>query len=192
MIDKKTYFGRAFTLHRIFCFFLLTVLFLGTFSAEARRVDEDKKYTVIATMISKFMVYIDWPDLNLSSDDKSVIEICIFGEDPFEDKLNKATELISSRTKLEFNIRKNQKLTDISSCNVAYLSDGIDNKNIFNELNKYPVLTITENQSDPEYRGMIDFLTRKKTVFRINDAKAKQQSIKIKSSLLKLAQEVIK
>ena len=80
---RKQLRDRFFLLAKLVAFlFLVTISSLN--SAEARnRIDEEKKYQVMATMITKFLIYIEWPELLKTEDDKDLIELCIMGENPF-------------------------------------------------------------------------------------------------------------
>lgn len=174
--------------------FLVLIAFLVPNSAEARkRIDADKKYQVMATMITKFFLYIEWPALVVDSDDKKNIDLCFFGEEPFEKKMDVAANLISSKSKIKINVRRDVEIEQIKTCNVAFVSDDYpEQKMLFEEIKKYPILSVTEESDDISNAGIIQFFTRKSLSFRIDNAQAEVQNIKIKASLLKLATEVKK
>ena len=188
---SKQFCDRFFLLTRLVAFLLLIIFSVPDSSQARKRIDEERKHQVMATMVSKFLLYIEWPNLQETDSGDKKIEFCIFGKDPFKDKFQKAADLISSKAPIEISITKDLEVSEVKTCNAVYIPKGYPEKvELFSQLENLPILSITEGKEGGA--GIINFVTRRKLHFVINNRQAKEKNIKIKSGLLKLAKEVIK
>jgi hypothetical protein len=172
---------------RIFPAFLLTLI-LGMPAGAATSEQGSLEYAVKATFLYKFAPFVDWPPKAFPSP-QSPVNICVLGGDPFGETLDRAVagRTIEGRTIVVARIEQ----VGASDCHIMYLSerDGAATR-VLDAVRGTPVLTVTST-SEPESKGIINFVIRDNRVrFEIDDYAAAQNGLMISSKLLNLAVSV--
>jgi hypothetical protein len=146
------------------------------------------EYTVKATYLYKFGGFVEWPQTVFSAPD-SPTYLCLVGEDPFGAALDQAVE--GQRIGEHPIVVK--RLTDLderSDCQIMYIG-GSDQQKLSEALSLVRgenILTITDGASEPQSRGIINFVIADKRVrFEIDDQAASVNGVVISSKLLDLA-----
>jgi hypothetical protein len=152
---------------------------------------ESLEYSVKAAYLSKFGIYVEWPD-NAFSSTNSDIGICLVGEDPFGAKLDEAArgQRIGDRAIV---VRRLQNMTRDSGCHILYIGgdDPQRTSQIIESLRDSTVLTVTDIGGIQEGVGVINFVVKDNRVrFDIDDAAAGRNGLTISSKLLGLALNV--
>jgi hypothetical protein len=164
-------------------FLLITMLAVSAVAATSD--DGSLEYAVKATFLYKFAPFVDWPPKAFPLP-QSPIKICVLGRDPFGDMLDRAVagQTIGGRTIVVVRI----DAADTSDCHIMYVSepDGAA-KRALESVRGAPILTVTST-SEPESKGIINFVIRDNRVrFEIDDYAAAQNGLIISSKLLNLA-----
>jgi YfiR/HmsC-like len=158
--------------------------------ANAATLDQGSlEYAVKATYLYKFAPFIDWPPAAFPSSG-SPINICVLGRDPFGEVLDRAVagQRIAGRAVVVVRLDR----VDGSDCHIMYLSesDGAATRAL-DAVRGAPVLTVTDSESEPGAKGIINFVVRDNRVrFEIDESAAAQNGLMISSKLLNLAVSV--
>jgi hypothetical protein len=149
--------------------------------------DGSLEYAVKATYLYKFAPFVDWPPAAFPSA-ASPVNICILGNDPFGEILDRAVagQRIGGRSLAVVRIVHAGGPT---ACHVMYVAeqDG-EAAQALAAVRGAPVLTVTDSAGDPETKGIINFVVRDNRVrFEIDDSAAARNGLTISSKLLSLA-----
>lgn len=140
------------------------------------------EYAVKANFFYKFGDYVTWPADALGADGQPAI-LCVAGEDPFGDVLDKAVagERIGAHPVL---VRRFQQLTAQTDCNIVFTRrDAAAVKAVVGR----PVLTISE----ADVGAVITFvISQNRVLFEIDQQAAAVNGLEISSRLLGLAVRV--
>ncbi|MBF0226164.1 MAG: YfiR family protein [Desulfobacterales bacterium] len=137
-----------------------------------------------ATLIYKFMSYIEWP----SDSDPDSLSLCILGDNPFNGIFD--TFIGKTVQNKKFNVQKLADIYDASQCNILFISSSEKEHLplIFDYIKDKPILTISEVEEFCRFGGMINFIHKDGTIgFEIAPDTANKAGIKISSHLLRLA-----
>jgi YfiR/HmsC-like len=142
---------------------------------------------VKAAYLSKFPPFVDWPAAKAAD---NTFTICIVGDDPFGDLLDRATagQKITNRPIV---IRR-LKSAD-ADCQILYAGNSADATiaQTLNAVQGTPVLTITDADTDGGRHGIISFVIEQDHVrFDIDAQAAKDSGLVISSKLLGLARKI--
>lgn len=151
-------------------------------AADARADVSDT--AVKAAFIPKFARYVTWPSNARASAGGPMI-ICIIGDDPFGDMLNRAAagQQVDGRN---FVVKRLGSAAGASDCAIAVV-DGDRTGETLAALAHQPILTVTDSRSSSQ-RGIIHFAVVDGRVrFFIDDAQARARGLTISSRLLALA-----
>ena len=186
----------------------MVVIFLAFATSQSRADSESvREYQLKAAFLYNFLMFTDWPEEKMSSDDKPII-IGIMGKDPFEnafepikDKDAKNRKVIVKRFKGLEDLKKsgsnamNKEIEEIRKCHLLFIcnSEKPVLKEIINLISGYNILTVGDMQGFLESGGgVINFVVEEgKIRFEINAIAAAQAKLQIRSQLLRLARRVI-
>ncbi len=150
-----------------------------------------QEYALKAAFLSKFGLYVEWPDSAFSSS-TSPINLCVVGQDPFGKSLEKtiAGSRINSRN---IAVRRLKTVSRDSGCHVLYIagSEAQRGAQIIEALRGSSVLTVSDTRGSGSGVGVIDFVIADNRVrFNIDDHAAAENGLVISSKLLSLALNV--
>lgn len=170
--------------------FLFTGIVL-TAGATATAHAEVEEYALKAAFLSKFGLYVEWPDPAFSSP-ASPVNLCVAGEDPFGEFLDKAVagERINGRNIV---IRRLKTVGRDSGCHILYIggSDVQRVGQIIKSVRGSSVLTVSDVRGSTAGAGIIGFVIKDNRVrFDIDDEAAAQNGLVLSSKLLSLALNV--
>jgi hypothetical protein len=173
--------SKWFRIHLAFLLILTLAVPAGAATSEQGSLE----YAVKATFLYKFAPFVDWPPKAFPSP-QSPVNICVLGRDPFGEVLDRAVAGQTIDGRMVVVVRIDQ--VGASDCHIMYLSDtdGAATR-VLNAVRGMPVLTVTST-SEPEAKGIINFVIRDNRVrFEIDDSAAAQNGLVISSKLLNLA-----
>ncbi len=144
-----------------------------------------------AAFLYKFGLYVEWPSSAFSST-ASPVNLCVTGEDPFGESLDKAVagERINGRNIV---IRRLKTVGRDSGCHILYIggSDAQRGAQIIEAVRGSSVLTVSDTRGSGVGAGIIDFVILDNRVrFDIDDEAAAQNGLVISSKLMSLALNV--
>lgn len=183
------------TIYNLLLILIIPLIFFNTAHAES-----EQEYKVKAAFIYNFVKFIEWPTEKIS--DEKIINIGIIGINPFgkaieslEDKQigNKKIELTLFDS-LEKSELTDKNIEDIRKCHVLFIcnSEKKKFKEIINLIKGYSVLSVGDTKGFLELGGIINFIIENQKVgFEINNYRAKDSKLNIRSQLLRLAKKVI-
>lgn len=168
--------------------FICIVLIPGAIATAHAQVQE---YALKAAFLSKFRLYVEWPSSAFSSP-TSPLNLCVAGQDPFGESLDKAVagEGINGRNVV---IRRLKTVGRDSGCHILYIggSDAQRGAQIIEAIRGSSVLTVSDTGGSGSSAGIIDFVIKDNRVrFNIDDEAAAQNGLVISSKLLNLALNV--
>lgn len=164
---------------------LAVCLVTGAAHSVARAEDAGLATAVKATYLYKFAPFVRWPDMAQDGP----FNICVVGNSDFGNLLDRAVagQTVDGRTIV---IRRYAAITGNPGCQVVYAA-GSGTQSvaaILAVLRGQPVLTVTDQQTDPEATGIINFVINDNRIrFEISEAAAAANVLTISSKLLSLA-----
>jgi hypothetical protein len=199
--------------HILVVFMLLAAV--ATSSAIAGNPDEVRERKIKAAFLYNFINFVEWPEEKMPDNDEPVV-IGVIGMaestkafkaiakkeikgkkivvKQFEDFCGAAKKIKESKSRDKLNLA----MESLKRCHIVFISDcksisKDDSSVIIDALKGVSVLTVGEKNGFLESGGIINFLTEEKKIrFEISLNSAKQNKVKIRSKLLKLAKRVIK
>jgi hypothetical protein len=141
---------------------------------------------VKAAYLPKFAPFVEWPAGAL---DSGPFAICIVGEDPFGDLLDRAiaAQAIAERP---IEVRRLRALPGENICHILFAAGApaLTVPRILDAVRGRPVLTITDSATEAAAKGVINLLKIDNRIrFEIDIAAAAQNRLSISSKLLSLA-----
>ena len=179
---------RAVFRHTVGLAVLCTVLTAGLAAAAE---NEPLEFTVKAAYLSKFGLYVEWPNTAFSSA-SSAFNLCVVGEDPFGAELDKAAanQRIGSRPTV---VRRLKTVDRDSACHILYIASA-DRRSIRQALETVQggnVLVVSDAASQAAAGSIINFVIKDNRVrFDIDEEAAVKNVLAISSKLLGLALNV--
>ncbi len=173
--------------------------------ANDNKSDLNREYKIKAAFLYNFIQFVDWPKEKISGKNDPIV-LGIIGKDPFGDSFkpieNNQIKGKKSIIKRFDGIEKLKKSSDkgksdiesLRKCHLLFIcSSEEDNlKDIINLVSENCVLTVGETSNMLKSGGVINFLVDENKVrFEINLSAARQEKIKIRSQLLRLAKNVM-
>lgn len=143
------------------------------------------EYKVKAGLIYNILKFVELPE----NKETSNINICVIGNNPFGDLLDKLNNKSIKGRKIVII----EKYDRTAKCSVAYISSSEEKKvgGIINELKASSVLTISDIDNFAKVGGMVEFDDASgNVVMYFNNSEAKRQGIAISSKLLQIARRV--
>lgn len=145
------------------------------------------EYQIKALFLYNFLNFVDWP-ADSSFHSSPTINVCIIGDDPFEDALdNIRNETVKGK---KLSIRNYRPHDEPEGCHLLFIPASEKNhaERILRSLKEANVLTVGDTEESARQGANIGFfIERKKVRFAINIEAARRAGIKISAKLLKLA-----
>lgn len=144
-----------------------------------------------AAFLRNFTRYVTWP-ADVFADDRSPWRICILGNDPFGDILDK-TLMGRAEQGRAFEILRAATLNELPRCQIVYIAyeDAAKRRAALAELKKSPVLTVGDAPEFLQEGGIIQFQIGDRVEMRINLDQARSASLTIPTKMLEVSQEVM-
>ncbi len=149
------------------------------------------EYAVKAAYLSKFGIFVDWPDSAFETPQSPVV-LCVAGTDPFDGTLDRIVQgqRIGNRSIV---VKRMKTVSRDSGCEILY-AGGSDEQSVDQALEAVQgtgVLTVTDSIPDSHAPGIVEFVVHDNRVrFNIDEAAAQRNGITISSHLLSLALRV--
>jgi len=159
----------------------LTIVLAASFAVAAA---EPLELAVKAAYLTKFGIYVEWPDTAPGS----AINLCVAGEDPFGKTLDSAAASQQPGNR-PISVHRLKIVTPESDCDIAYFGNADQSTpQAIESLRGSPVLTV----SDSGGKGaIINFVLKDNRVrFEIDEAAAAQNKLVVSAKLLSLALNV--
>jgi YfiR/HmsC-like len=149
------------------------------------------KYQVKAAFLLNFTRFVEWPAAAFANRN-APFQICILGEDPFGDALDRVIEGESAGSR-KLKVRRIQQPPSPKTCQVLFVSRAEKNvQQVVNGLGP-GVLTVGETDGFLQAGGMIAFVLEENRVrFDINYRAAVKASLTLSARLLGVARSVQK
>lgn len=145
---------------------------------------EPVEYAVKAAYLTKFGIYVEWPDLAPGNP----LNLCVVGEDPFGKALDSAaaTQQPGNRP---ITVRRLKEITPESGCHIAFFGNADPTvPEIIDNLRGNSVLTVTDSGGKG---AIINFAVKANRVrFEIDEPAAAQNNLVLSAKLLGLALNV--
>jgi hypothetical protein len=156
--------------------------------AQPTRPGISLEYAVKATYLYKLAPFVNWPPDTFTAANQP-FRICVAGEDPFGDYLQRAVAGRALGTH-PFMVRHLETVTPDSGCQVIFISH-LRSQSLSQALNAVrgePVLTVTDSTADPDSGSIMQFVIDNGRVrFDVNTGEAARNHLSISSKLLNLA-----
>lgn len=173
---------------KLFIFFFLMVITFAFFPVDAQ--SQAPEYKVKAAFLYNFAKFVEWPAETLAKDPSFVIGIV--GEDPFGKLIDEAVAGKTVRDK-PIVVKRFSRIEDAAGAHILFISNSEAEHvpRIVKQLNRAPVLTVSDINRFAERGGMVQLETEQSRVrFAINIAAVERAGLKPSSQLLKLARIV--
>jgi YfiR/HmsC-like len=169
---------------------------LGTllYAAPCFSADRSKptEYAVKAVYLYNFGKFVSWP--SKAGGSNRAFGICVLGDDPFGHDLDSTVdgETIDGQAVV---VKRFASVQNAPGCDILYISVSEDKrlKQILSDLNKLPILTVSDMTKFVERGGMMQFVLEGDRVrFEVNLSSAQKVGLNLSSELLKVAVKVKK
>ena len=147
------------------------------------------EYQVKAVYLYNFGKFVTWP---AGAGSGNSFVICVLGHDPFGDSLDRtiAGDSINSQQLVAKRITTAREAT---GCRILFVSDSeaANLKQILIDVQKLPIVTVSDMPGFTAKGGMIQFVLKENRVrFEVNLGPAERAGLTFSSQLLKVAAEV--
>lgn len=145
-----------------------------------------------AAYLYNFATFTTWPTSPNNSGSGNSVRLCVLGNDSFGGALEKLTKNPSSGVRIALFYLAD--INDANNCQILFIdaSELINSAEIMKQLEKSPVLTVTDDPDLFRAGAMIGlFLDNKRLTFDVNYAQAKNAQLSISSKLLRVARKVL-
>jgi hypothetical protein len=171
------------------CLFLSSCFLVSDLHAQTPA--HSLEYRVKAAFLLNFTKFVEWPEAAFRSAD-APITICIVGEDPFGDVLDRT---LAGETVNGHAIRAERPASegDLRVCHILFVGRSERERfpQIVSRLEGSSTLTVSELPAFSEEGGMIEFVVEEgKARFYINAATTEAAGLKLSSRLLRVAKEI--
>lgn len=168
----------------ISCISILAALLSGLMcSATASPVPE---YEMKAVYLYNFATLTTWP-----SQTEKIVRLCVLGKDRFGGTLEGLTSNSSGGVRIMLSYVPNIQAARF--CQILFIdaSERGNVADILKQLDRLPILTVTDNQELFQSGFMVGlFLENKRLAFEVNYAKALDARLSMSSQLLRVARKV--
>jgi hypothetical protein len=148
------------------------------------------EYEVKAAFLYNFTKFVEWPPTAFA-DEKSPIQICVFGGNPFGKSLTELTGQEVAGRKLI--VVRTPEMAKLEGCQILFISRSERERvsSILSEVREAPVLTVADTKGFLDDGGIVNFILEgSKVRFEISQEAADRAKIKISSKLMRLAKYV--
>ena len=165
---------------------LIGILFFSLCGSLCLAQQEVKESTVKAAWFSHFSKFIEWPNIN---DTTNAFVIKVLGDDEFEGSLDKiyTTRFIKNKPVL---IEYIDEREEIGHCHILYIATNKrkEIKEILSFVSSMPILTVSGAVGLGEKGVLINFYSEKNRIgFEFNLLAAKKNDLEVSFRLLELA-----
>jgi hypothetical protein len=150
--------------------------------------DISLEYAVKATYLYKLAPFVNWPPGTFTSPD-APFDICVLGQDPFDDFLERAVAGRRLGTH-PFKVLRLDAIGPGDDCQIVFIHDARAEqvRAALQALDGKPVLTVTDSEDADSSGSIVQFVIHGGRVrFEINNAAAERNHLAISSKLLGLA-----
>jgi hypothetical protein len=157
-----------------------------------RAEDRELEYKVKAAFLLNFARFTTWPESSVNKADLQ-FSLCVLGSDPFGPALNgvDSKEIAGKNVQL----RHPSTVADgLSQCRLLFVSksEQANLKRILTAIAGQPIVTVSDIEGFASSGGTFEFKDKDgRLSFVVNNTKAKECGMRISSSLLNLAVEVL-
>jgi hypothetical protein len=164
----------------VFCLFALTAAY--------SQLAAPTELQVQAAYLYKFGAFVTWPNPAPGN----TFTICVLGRDPFGPTLDRTVqgEALAGQ---QLVVSRVTSVEQASQCRILFISTSEDARarSVLAQLNKLPVLTVSDMPHFLDRGGMIQFVLEAGRVrFEVNLTSADQAGLTLSSQLLKVASAV--
>lgn len=166
---------------------VVLVLALPSLSLSAASEAPTKEYRLKAAFLVNFIRFISWPQETFSSDTEP-FQLCIIGENPFGNELEKIRSKRFNNRGLE--VAYSTDSADLTQCQMAFLSPEAKAfaHGMINELGHSKAVIVSDFPGFVDQGGSIEFVIQKdRLAFIINQSELEQRDIQVSASMLDLA-----
>lgn len=174
------------------CPFLAAVLALASLVPRATATELAAEPAAIeAVMLRSLTRYVTWPP-NAFVDEKAPWRVCVLGEDPFGEILERSLKGRSEQRR-SFTIHHPRGFADLPTCQIAFLaiSDSGKRRDALAFAKNKPILTVSAEPDFLQEGGIIRFRETDRVEMGVNLDQARAVSLKIQSKMLEVAFEVL-
>ncbi len=159
--------------------------------AVAQEVVTASPNKVKAAFLRNFTRYVSWP-ADAFADDHSPWRICILGNDPFGDILDKTVAGRFEQGRA-FQVFRAETLNELPRCQIVYIAykDAAKRRAALAELKKSPVLTVSDAPDFLQEGGIIQFQIGDRVEMNINLDQARSASLAIQTKMLEVSRDVV-
>ena len=161
-------------------------------AGQARAQATSLEVAIKATLLYKFSPFVDWPDGRFATP-STPVNLCVLGDDPFDGVLDDALRTRPAGDRPIVLHRVNTLTGPAIPCDIVFVGGTAaeSRAKMLAIIGKAPVLTVTDDATDPAATGIINFvIAQNKVRFQIDEAAAKRAGLDISSKLLSLAVSV--
>lgn len=146
---------------------------------------------VKAAFLRNFTHYVSWPS-DVFANDRSPWRICVLGNDPFGDVLDK-TLMGRAEQGRAFEVLRADSLNELPRCQIVFVAhkDAAKRRAALAELKKSPVLTVSDVPEFLQEGGIIQFQVGDRVEMSINLDQSRAASLKIQTKMLEVSREVV-
>jgi hypothetical protein len=178
-------------MHR-YLFNIMLVFYLVALSSAVVSADQHKagEYQVKALFLYNFLNFVEWP-AGSSFNSSPAINVCIVGDDPFDDALDSIRNETVKGKRLA--IRNFRPFDEPEGCHLLFIpaSEKGHAGQILRSVREANVLTVSDTVEEGRQGAIISFfIEQKKVRFAISIEAAQKAGLKISSKLLRLAKIV--
>lgn len=182
---------RAAVLSQLLVSIALVAIVFGPAPVSHAQAEGATEYGVKAAFLYNFTKFIEWPPRSFSND-KSPINLCIFGDDPFDGALD---EIVQGKTSNNRSIvvRRLNKLEELKSCQLVFLDASEDRRlsEVLDSTKGRSELVVGEGSDFARRGGDVQFFLENSHVhFAINVDAIQRSGLTVSSRLLALARVV--
>lgn len=134
-----------------------------------------------------------WPIHTSNKDVNKKVSLCVLGKDSFSERLETLTQNIVGGVYIS--VRYLPNMQTVNDCQLLFIasSERANAAHIFKQLEKMPVLTVTDNLSLFNAGAMLGLIVdHKRLVFDVNYLQIKNADLRISSKLLHVSRRVLK
>lgn len=145
------------------------------------------EYEVKATFIYKLLKFIEWPDKDNPSDQRTIV-IGILGNSPVREALGTLGKM---QKDISIKIITLQSLKEMNSVHVLFVSSSESPADLFDSLKGAKSLTIGESSDFARLGGMINLIINNDSLrFELNLQAMKDSRFSVSSRVLKAAEKI--
>jgi hypothetical protein len=155
---------------------------------ERTRVDARK---VEAAFLRNFTHYVTWPE-EVFTDPHSPWRICVVGDDPFGEVLEKTFEGRTEKGR-PFSIQRTRKMSELKDCQIVFVAYKVsaNRRAALSSLKGLPVLTVSNAPGFLQEGGIIHFNVTDYVELSVNLDQARAASLSVQTKVLEVSRAVL-